>query len=90
MFAHYPFSNMDAYTFNDAALRDQQGNLVAVIIEDERGLHLVQEYKPNKGGKYCSEDDEGEHFNGLSVSIFSNGNIFEGLYHNGKCCGLGY
>jgi hypothetical protein len=24
------------------------------------------------------------------VSLFSNGNIFEGSYHNGKSCGSGY
>lgn len=24
------------------------------------------------------------------MSIFNNGNIFEGNYHNGKCCGMGY
>jgi len=26
----------------------------------------------------------------LSVSIFNNGNIFEGNYHNGHFCGLGF
>jgi hypothetical protein len=48
---------MEAFTFNDAGLRDEDGNLTAAIIEDDKGIHMVQEYKPNKGAKYSSEDD---------------------------------
>ena len=47
-------------------------------------------YQKNKNAKYVSEEDEDRQFNGLAVSILTNGGIFEGMYHNGKCCGLGY
>lgn len=40
IFHQYPFSNMQAFIFNDEALRDNDGILKAKIIEDENGIHL--------------------------------------------------
>jgi len=52
---------------------------------------LVEEYKKNTSSKYMTkaEEEEENSFNGLSVSIFENGSIFEGNYHNGNFCGVG-
>ena len=67
---------MNIFTFDDATLRDERGKLSAVVIEDERGIHLVEDYKPSKNAKYVKTSEEENLFNGLSVSLLSNGNIF--------------
>jgi len=52
--------------------------LTAQIVENEEGLHLVEEYGRSNTTKYVKrgeEDDDENTFNGISVSIFNNGNI---------------
>lgn len=45
IFENYPFSNMDAFSFDVAKLRNgEEGGFIAKIIETKSGIHLIQEY----------------------------------------------
>ncbi len=78
IFERYPFSNMEIFKFDDEQLRNEKGEFSASIVEDEKGVHLVQEYRQESRSRYITTEEEEELnlFNGLSVSILSNGSIF--------------
>jgi hypothetical protein len=59
----------------DRLFRDPEGNLQANIIENEDGLHLIEEVTQNKS-KYKKNHENKEGFNGLGVSLMKDGSIF--------------
>ena len=52
--------------------------MIAQIVENEEGVHLVEEYGKSNTTKYVKrgEEEDENTFNGMSVSIFNNGNVF--------------
>jgi hypothetical protein len=62
-------------------------------VKDEFGIHLVEnvdvlsEDEIKLRSKRDKINKKRELFNGLAISIFHNGSLFEGNYHDGRFCG---
>ena len=75
---------MESFTFLVNELSEQ-----SEIIKDENGIHWVEEmsHSHKHGG---GAEGSGKKMNGWGVSIYNDGKIFEGVYHDNLPCGVGY